>query len=154
MDPNSEIYASILILIIVGFCVNIIFFMGLTNMVYEKTITGAFEFKRIINLINDVGWKKYLIFLLFFTLIVEGVDLITLVINSTVIFSFHSLIPSDISMLWIDPNYGSFIAYLIFQGLISTYILIFGSRLRGLIYPQKNLLKTKLIVKHRPLKVD
>ncbi len=138
-DPNSMLDASFLISLIVGFCVNIIFLMGLTNMVYEKTITGAFQFKRIINLINDVGWKKYLIFLLFFTLIVEGVDLITLVISSTVTFSFHSLIPSDISMLWIDPNYFSFIAYLIFQGLISTYILIFGSRFRGLIYPTKSL---------------
>jgi hypothetical protein len=117
--------------------------MGLTNMVYEKTITGAFEFKRIFKLINDVSWKKYLIFLLFFTLIVEGVDLITLVISSTVIFSFHSLIPSDISMLWIDPNYGSLIAYLIFQGLISTYILIFGSRFRGLIHPKKSLKNEK-----------
>ncbi len=90
-------------------------------MVYEKTITGAFQFKRIFKLINDVGWKNYLIFLLFFTLIVEGVDLITLVISSTVIFGFSSPLPLDISMLGIDPNYYSFIAYSIFQGIISTY---------------------------------
>ncbi len=139
LDQNSINYVSFVILLIVGFIVNIIFLMGLTNMVHAKTIFGAFQFRKIINLINDVGWKKYMIYLLFFTLIVEGVNLITLIISSTVIFSFHSLIPSDISMLWIDPNYYSFIAYLIFQGIISTYLLIFGSRFRGLIYPTKPL---------------
>lgn len=141
LDPNSMNYVSFLISLIVGFCVNIIFLMGLTNMVHEKTIFGAFQFRKIINLINDVSWKRYMIYILFFTLIVEGINLITLVISSTVIFSFHSLIPSDISMLWIDPNYFSFIAYLIVQGIISTYILIFGSRLRGLIYPKSDLIQ-------------
>jgi hypothetical protein len=135
LDPNSMNYASFIISLIVGFIVNIIFLMGLTNMVYEKTIFGAFQFKRIINLINNVGWKKYLIYLLFFTLMVEGVDLITLVLSSMVIF----ISPLDIALVWENPISYSFLAYLIFNGIISTYILIFGSRFRGLIYPIKSL---------------
>ncbi|MDO8869398.1 MAG: DUF4013 domain-containing protein [Methanobacteriaceae archaeon] len=135
VDPNSMNYASFLISLIVGFGVNIIFLMGLSNMVYEKTIFGAFQFRKIISLINEVSWKKYLIYLLFFTLMVEGVDLITLVISSTVIF----ISPLDIPMVWENHISYSFLAYVIFNGIISTYILIFGSRFRGLIYPIKSL---------------
>ena len=82
-----------------------------------------------------------LYYLIFFTLLVTGVDLITLILSSKVIFfSFNN--PVDyISMLWIDPNSYYFIAYLIFNGLMSAYVLIFGSRLRGLIFPKS--LKTE-----------
>jgi hypothetical protein len=135
LDPNSMNYVSFVISLIIGFIVNIIFLMGLTNMVHEKTIFGAFQFRKIINLINDVGWKRYMIYLLFFTMIVEGVDLITLIISSAVIF----ISPLDIPIVWENPISYSFIAYLIVQGIISTYILIFESRFRGLIYPNKSL---------------
>lgn len=135
LDPNSMNYVSFLVSLIVGFIVNIIFLMGLSNMVHEKTIFGAFQFRKIINLINDVGWKRYMIYLLFFTLIMEGVNLITLVLSSTVIF----ISPLDIPMVWENPISYSFLAYVIFNGIISTYILIFGSRFRGLIYPNKSI---------------
>lgn len=136
LDPNSETYASFVISLIVGFGVNIIFLMGLSNMVYEKTIFGAFQFRKIISLINEVSWKKYLIYLLFFTLMVKGVDLITLVVSSMVIF----ISPLDIPMVWEDPISYSFFAYLIFGGIISTYMMIFESRFRGLIYPKRDLI--------------
>lgn len=125
----------ILMILVVGFLVDIIFLMGLANMVQEKAISGAFQFKKIFKLIKEVGWKKYLIYLLFYTLIIESISLIMSFFSSGFIF----LSPFDISMALENLNSYSILGFLILQGITSTYILAFDGRLRGLIYPTKSI---------------
>ena len=72
--------------IVFGFLVNIIFLMGLTNMVQEKTISGAFQFKRIFKLIKELGWKNYLIYLLFYTLIITAISYIPTYLSDSLVF--------------------------------------------------------------------
>jgi hypothetical protein len=126
----------IVIGIVIGFLVNIIFLMGLTNMVQEKTISGAFQFKRIFKLIKELGWKNYLIYLLFYTLIIEGTSLIISFFSSGLVF----VSPSDIPMALENLNSYSLIGFFVLQGITSTYILAFDGRLRGLIYPKRDLI--------------
>lgn len=125
-----------IISIIVTFFVNIIFLMALTNMVYEKSIKGAFQFKRILSLIKEVGWKKYLIYLGFYTLIVEGLTLIWMVLTPDYLFDYFSTVVMGYN--------GSILAivYLLLLAMMNTYSAAFESRFRGLIYPNKSL-KTK-----------
>jgi hypothetical protein len=127
--PDATLNMQIII-IVVGFLVNIIFLMGLTNMVKEKTIKGAFQFKKIFKLIKELGWKNYLIYLLFYTLII------------TVISQIPSLLAPigfvDPLFLMEDSSSYGFMGYLILQGLLSTYSLAFDGRLRGLIYPRNH----------------
>lgn len=127
----------IVISIVIGFLVNIIFLMGLTNMVQKKTISGAFQFKRILGLIKEVGWKNYLIYLLFYTLIIEGISLIISFFSSGLVF----ISPADIPMALENLNSYSLIGFFVLQGIISTYILAFDGRLRGLIYSKNDLIQ-------------
>jgi len=120
--------------IVISFMVNIIFLMGLTNMVHEKAIKGAFQFKRIFKLIKEVGWKNYLIYLLFYTLIINGISLIMSFFSSGFVF----INPSDIPMALEDPISYSIIGFFLLQGIASTYIMAFDGRLRGLIYPKSD----------------
>ena len=114
--------------IVIGFLVDIIFLMGLTNMVHEKTISGAFQFKKIFKLIKDLGWKNYLIYLLFYTVIVTLISIPSL-LGSSIVFA-------DPLFIMEDPSSYGFMGYLILQGLLSTYSWAFDGRLRGLIYPR------------------
>ncbi len=107
--------------------------MALTNMVYEKTIKGAFQFKRIISLIKEVGWKKYLIYLGFYTLIVEGLTLIWMIATPDYLFDYFSTVVMGYN--------GSILAilYLLLLAMMNTYSAAFESRFRGLIYPNKSI---------------
>ena len=135
IEPNS-IKISFVVSIILGFCINLIFLMGLTNMVHEKTIKGAFQFKRILRLIKELGWKNYLIYLIFYTLIVEGISFAMTLFSLTIV----TISPVNITMALENLNSYSFIVFLILQGITSTYILAFDGRLRGLIYPKRDLI--------------
>lgn len=128
------LWIPFLISIIVMFFVNIIFLMALTNMVYEKTIKGAFQFKRIFSLIKEVGWKKYLIYLGFYTLIVEGITLIWMLATPYYLFDYFSTVVMGYN--------GSILAivYLLLLAMINTYSAAFESRFRGLIYPKRDLI--------------
>lgn len=134
-DATLSMQISEIIFIIVTFLVNIIFLMGLTNMVQEKTISGAFQFKKIFKLIKELGWKNYLIYLLFYTLIITAISYIPTYLSDSLVF----VDPIPILMLPGDENvFCAFLEYLIVQGIASTYIMAFDGRLRGLIYPKSN----------------
>lgn len=107
-------------LIAIGFLVNIFYVLGLANMVQEKRFKGAFPFKRILELIKKIGWVKYLAFLVVFTIILE-------LISSIATFL---LTPFTVNMGIYAP-----IGYFAISFIFNTYLLAFGSRFKGLIYP-------------------
>ncbi len=107
-------------LIAIGFLVNIFYVLGLANMVQEKRFKGAFAFKRILELIKKIGWGKYLAFLVVFTIILE-------LISSIATFL---LTPFTVNMGIYAP-----IGYFAISFIFNTYLLAFGSRFKGLIYP-------------------
>ncbi len=116
-NPSGSI-----ILLIVGFIVNIAFFIGLANMAHQDRFAAAFDFKNIFKLIKTIGWKNYLVYLVIYTIIAQ---LLSLVISS----AFN---PINILGPSAFVRFGEFFLISI---LVNTYILAFGSRLRGLIYP-------------------
>lgn len=134
LNEFIQLWIPFLISIIVMFFVNIIFLMALTNMVYEKSIKGAFQFKRIISLIKEVGWKKYLIYLGFYTLIAEGLTFIWMLATPYYLFDYFSTV-------FMAYN-GSMLAivYLVLLAMMNTYSAVFESRFRGLIYPKRDLI--------------
>jgi hypothetical protein len=107
-------------LIAIGFLVNIFYVLGLANMVQEKRFKGAFAFKRILELIKKIGWGKYLAFLVVFTIILE-------LISSIATFL---LTPFTVNMGIYTP-----IGYFAISFIFNAYLLAFGSRFKGLIYP-------------------
>ncbi len=112
-----------IILLIVGFIVSIPFFIGLANMAYQDRFKAAFDFKIIFKLITKIGWKNYLVYLVIYTIVSNLLGLIpSLVISpSSTIVGIGTFIKLGESFIII------FVIY--------TYILTFGGRLRGLIYP-------------------
>jgi hypothetical protein len=52
-----------------------------------------------------------------------------------------SIVFADPLSIMEDPSSYGFMGYLILQGLLSTYSLAFDGRLRGLIYPKRDLIK-------------
>ena len=92
-------------------------------MVYENRFIAAFDFKKIFHLINKIGWKEYLAYVLVYSLIINIISLITLKL----------LMPT------ISPgSLGNIYYYLILTVvniILSSYSRIFGSRFKGLIYP-------------------
>ena len=123
--------------IVVGFVINIFYLMGLAHMVHEKTIKGAFAFKKILKLINQISWKKYLICLVFYAIVTTIVSLIpNFLIPSTFVslsdfIMFFSTYPGAYSDVY------STLAFYIINGLLVTYTLAFTGRFIGLIYPNK-----------------
>jgi hypothetical protein len=111
-------YLTILLLVI-GFLVSIFYMIGLANMVHEKSFNSAFDFRRILELIKKIGWKKYLTYIVLYTIIVE-------LINNA---------PILLKALTSHVNILGLIGYFIISFIFSTYILAFGSRFKGLIYP-------------------
>ena len=105
--------------LVIDFIVNIFLVMGIGNLVFEKRFQSAFAFKRILELIKKVGWKKYLAYLVVFTIILE-------------IFSFIIGILSPLTaFMGFWSIFGTFFITLVFN----TYLFAFGSRFKGLIYP-------------------
>lgn len=68
-NPDTAMNITTIVSLILGFLIDIILLMALANMVQKKTIKGAFQFKRIFSLIKCVSWKKYLTFLIIYTII-------------------------------------------------------------------------------------
>ena len=67
----QAIIVLIVAALVIDFIVNIFLVMGIGNLVFEKRFQSAFAFKRILELIKKVGWKKYLAYLVVFTIILE-----------------------------------------------------------------------------------
>ena len=112
----------LIILTIITFLVGIVFFIGLANLAYQNRFKAVFEFKNIFKLINAIGWKKYLVILVIFTLVTQLVVIIT-----SLLYNHSTLTPLNSFIRLLES--------LVIFALINSYILTFGSRLRGLIYP-------------------
>ena len=116
-------FQAVIVLIVaalaINFVVKIFLVMGIGNLVFEKKFGAAFAFKRILELIKKVGWKKYLAYLVVFTIILEIFSFIIGILSSlTAFMGFWSI-------------FGTFFITLVFN----TYLFAFGSRFKGLIYP-------------------
>lgn len=114
--PSSSLVSyvipvSYIIPLIITFLLSVLTFMALGNMVRQKTIAGAFNFKEILNLIKKLRWKTYLIYVLIYTLIASAISLV-----------------QDLTVYWMySPDYGVII-FLVW-GLINTYLLAFQAEL-------------------------
>lgn len=118
----SLIYSSpinMLIFAVVGFLVGIVFVIGLTNMVYENRFFAAFDFKRIFHLIGMIGWKRYLAYIVVYSLIINLISLLSIIILDPLIAHSSTF----------------FIVFTIINSIISSYKIVFGSRFKGLIFP-------------------
>ncbi len=112
----------LIILTIITFLVGIIFFIGLANLAYQNRFKATFEFKNIFKLINTIGWKNYLVILIIFTLFTQIGVIITSLLNNS-----SPVMPSNLFIRLLEVS--------VISALFNAYILTFGSRLRGLIYP-------------------
>jgi hypothetical protein len=106
-----------------SFLIAIVSMMGLANMVHENRFMAAFNFIRIFQLIKIIKWKKYLIYIAIYCLIM----------------SLLTKIPSEI--IYYIPKQPHTLTLLL-TGVIILYTLliyssIFSSRFIGLIYPPK-----------------
>ena len=91
-------------------------------MAHQDRFAAAFDFKNIFKLIKTIGWKNYLVYLVIYTIVAQ---LLSLVISS----AFN---PINILGTNAFVRFGEFFLISI---LVNTYVLAFGGRLRGLIYP-------------------
>ncbi len=117
---NSVLLLS-LVSVLVGFLINIFLSIGLANMVYEKRFGAAFAFGRILELIKQIGWKRYLAFLVILTAITEVLSFIMGLITGLIQIG----------------GVGIFIQLFVISAIFNCYLFIFTSRFRGLIYPNK-----------------
>ena len=119
LNSFQAIIVLIVAALVIDFIVNIFLVMGIGNLVFEKRFQSAFAFKRILELIKKVGWKKYLAYLVVFTIILEIFSLIIGLLSPfTAFMGFFSI-------------FGTLFITLVFN----TYLMTFGSRFKGLIYP-------------------
>jgi hypothetical protein len=119
LNSFQAIIVLIVAALVIDFIVNIFLVMGIGNLVFEKRFGAAFDFKRILELIKKVGWKKYLAYLVVFTIILE-------------IFSFIiGLLSPFMAFMGIWSIFGTLFISIVFN----TYLFTFGSRFKGLIYP-------------------
>lgn len=111
---------NIIIMIIVSLIFNIIIFIAIANFAYTNKFKAAFKFKYLFRLINNIGWKEYIIYIITFTLLSQ---LLTMVITFIITQSLNNPILN-------------LIGYYILSSLVSAYMIGFAGRLRGLIYPK------------------
>jgi len=122
-QPNLVTYYYFLAIIaIVGYLIKIVSIPAVANMAYEGKFRAVFDFKRIFTVIKNMGWAKYLLYLLIYALIVE---ILTLAISSINYYLMLSL--GSISGLAV---------FLLFYLLINSYLLIIGGRFKGIIYSE------------------
>lgn len=117
--PFQAAIVFIVAALAIDFILNIFLVMGIGNLVFEKKFQSAFAFKRILELIKKVGWKKYLAYVVVFTMIME----------------IFSLIIGLLSPFMAFMGMWSILGILFITLLFNTYLFTFGSRFKGLIYP-------------------
>ena len=123
LTVTNPIY--MIISFILGFLISLFFTIGIVNMVYEKNIRAAFNFKRIFQIIKMIGWKKYVAYIAVYSLIINLIGLITLIIIVPAMF------PASLG----GSSYLGL--FTLINVLLETYSRVFGSRFKGLIYPLK-----------------
>lgn len=136
-NPNTASNIIAIASIIIVFFINILFLMAIGNMVHEKTIKGAFQFKRIFHLIKSISWKKYLAYLIIYTIITTiFYQIIIDLASSKVMFIDMEIIPmTEITMAMPECSDAG-IFYILLIGIIDSYIAAFSGRFIGLIYPE------------------
>lgn len=110
---------------VIGFLVSLVFVTALANMVHEERFGAAFAFKRIFQLIKMIGWKKYLAYILVYTIIVN------------LIMSVPTLILYFLNPFMIYNSFTGILGVTLVGFIFSAYMLAFEGRFRGLIYPIK-----------------
>ena len=139
VNHDAAMNIMTMVSLILGFFIDIILLMALANMVRKKTIKGAFQFKRIFYLIKCVSWKKYLAFLIIYTVITTFLFQIMDLASSMIMFIDMEIIPTTEITMAVPEYSDAGIYYLIFVGIINTYLAAFTGRFIGLIYPAKSL---------------
>ncbi len=109
---------NITISIVMSFIVSFVYVVALANMVHEDNIRGAFAFKRIFHKIKEIGLKKYTAYLVMYSLILILIGYFSLIIVTPSLFHGIGII------------FGLILTY-----VFNTYLSVFESRFRGLIYP-------------------
>ncbi len=66
---------------IVGFLISIILTLAVVNMVAENRFKAVFDFKKVFELIKNIGWGKYISFLIVYTIIFQILSLIILLLT-------------------------------------------------------------------------
>lgn len=121
-DLGMTSYYFLTTIVIVGYLINIIAIPAVANMAYEDKFRAVFDFKRIFTVIKNVGWAKYLLYLLIYTLIVEILTLAITFINPYLKISLGSI--------------SGLAVYLLLYLLLNSYLIIIGGRFRGIIYSE------------------
>jgi hypothetical protein len=137
-NPDTAMNITAIVSLILFFFIDIFLLMALANMVQEKTIKGAFQFKRIFYLIKCISWKKYLAYLIIFTIITTLLYQIIDLASSMIMFIDMEIIPTTQITMGVPEYSDAGIAYLLFVGIINTYLAAFTGRFIGLIYPRNN----------------
>lgn len=92
--------------------------IAMGNMAKEGRLGAAFEFRKLLEFISEIGWLKYLAYIVVFSII--G-DLFELISNAA-------------SFLQISYGLAGFFIGIIVSTLISIYLSLYGARFTGLIY--------------------
>jgi len=100
--------------------VNSLFIMSLAHMAHEGRFVAGFDFKRIIGLIAETGWVKYLALITLFTIFAE-------LLSQVIVLGAYLPIFTGIWRI---------VSYIVLSLLIFTYLFTYESRFTGLIYPQ------------------
>ena len=115
---SPERALTMIITILISVLVNSFYLMSLAQMAHEGQFKAAFEFKNIINIIQNFGWTRYLLFILVFSLIGELMNL------------FIEILSPYLINLGVDTAFGLIFIPLIFY----TYLFIVEARYAGLLY--------------------
>jgi len=111
---------SIMILAIVAFIIDIIFLLALANMAFEDRFRAVFDFKKVFAMIKKIGWGTYLSYLVVYTIIVQVLSLVITFANPYLNTMIGSI--------------GGLSLYILIYLSLNTFMILFGGRLRGLIY--------------------
>jgi len=120
LSGNSDLNSnSAIISAVIGFLINIVFVLSVVNMVDENRFRAVFDFKRVFGLIKNMGWVRYISFLIVYTVIIEVLWLVV-----TELINYVKDLGSVV---------GSLSIFIIFM-LYSVYLLMFSGRFSGLVY--------------------
>lgn len=116
-----SISASSIVLLIIGLLVfiiiNLIYITAVNNMAYEKKLEAAFDFKKILRIIKNMGWLNYFAYVLIAGIIAGLLSLISDLFSSIEFFGLVGLLIGLLVSL-----------------LISSYSLMYQYRFFGLLY--------------------
>lgn len=120
-DLSFTSYSSQAIIAIVVFFISIVLVPAVANMAYEDKFRAAFDIKRVFKLIKNIGWIRYLSYLILYSVIVQ---ILSLAVNLT----------SPHLKIYIGAIY--WLIYYLLLLLLNSYLILIGGRFRGIIYSE------------------